>query len=257
MFLLNRLKLPEVRDAEKLNDLELSKLHLQIIKKKGFLRRLYIDFYKMLIEAIEYCDNQTVLELGSGGGFLKELYPMVITSDVLELPTVDNVFSACQMPFGDHSLDAILMIDVLHHISDVRAFFRESIRCLKPGGRIAMIEPANTLWGRLIYRNFHHEMFDPYADWKFESETPLSMGNGALSWIVFHRDRLVFEQEFTQLRIVRCRCHTPFRYLLSGGLTLRQLVPSWLYSTVRGTEFILSPLNRMIGMFETIIVEKM
>ena len=124
MALLDRLKLPEVRGSQNLDDLELSKLHLQIIKRKGFLRRLYVDFYKMLIDAIEYNSDRTVLELGSGGGFIKELYPMVITSDVLELPTVDNVFSACQMPFNDHSLDAIIMVDVFHHIPDVRAFFR-------------------------------------------------------------------------------------------------------------------------------------
>lgn len=256
MSILNRLKLSEVSGSENLNDLELSKLHLEIIKKKGFLKKIYLDFYSQLADSVKYAENQSILELGSGGGFIKEVYPDIITSDVLELPTVDKIFSACQMPFEDGSLDAIMMIDVLHHIPDVRAFFREATRCLKPGGRMAMIEPANTLWARFIYQHFHHEDFDPKAEWEFPSSGPLSTANGALPWIVFHRDRAIFQQEFPKLKILTCQCHTPLRYLISGGLTLKQLVPSWCYSAIKGLEFCLTPLNRLIGMFQTIVLER-
>lgn len=48
------------------------------------------------------------------------------------------------MPFQDKSVSAFMMIDVLHHIKDSRQFFKEMQRCLKPGGKIVMIEPANT-----------------------------------------------------------------------------------------------------------------
>ena len=256
MALFDRLKLPEVRDIEHCDDLTLSEIHLQIIRKKDFLRRIYLDFYRELIDWVDYADDRRILELGSGGGFLKELYPHIITSDVLGLQTVDHVFSACQMPFEDASLDGIVMIDVLHHIPDVRAFFREAIRCLKAGRRVVMIEPANTLWSRFVYTHFHHEDFDPKAVWEFPSSGPLSTANGALPWIVFRRDRALFEQEFPQLKILKCQCHTPLRYLLSGGLTLKQLVPSWSYSAVKGLEWILSPLNGMIGMFQTVVLEK-
>lgn len=91
--------------------------------------------------------------------------PGVITSDVLKLPNVDKVFSVCNMPFANESVDAFTMIDVLHHVAEPRAFFKEALRCLKVGGNIIMIEPANTLWSRFIYTNFHHELFDPYARW--------------------------------------------------------------------------------------------
>ena len=145
------------------------------------------------------------------------------------------------MPFDNQSLDAIVMIDVLHHIPDARAFFREATRCLKPGGRVVMIEPANTCWGRFIYTHFHHEGFDPNTVWEFQSQGPLSTANGALPWIVFNRDRRQFESEFPSLQIINIRHHTPFRYLASGGLTLRQLVPTWSYPLFKGLEFCLSP----------------
>ena len=256
MGLLDTLKLPEIRNADTLDDAALSLLHRQIIIKKKFLRRIYEDFYTELMDAAGYRPDKTILELGSGGGFLKEIYPAIITSDVLELPSIDKIFSAHAMPFENNSLDAIVMVDVLHHIPNVRAFFNEAIRCLKVNGRIAMIEPANTPWARFIYKHFHHEGFEPNAGWEFESKGPLSTANGALPWIIFHRDRKLFESEFPSLQIVQIRPHTPFRYLLSGGLTLRQLVPGWSYPVFKSLGFCLSPLNGLLGMFQTIILEK-
>ena len=256
MGLLEKLKLPEVRDTASLDDAALSMLHRQIICKKKFLKRIYEDFYQELMDAAGFRPDKSILELGSGGGFLKELYPTIITSDILKLPSVDKIFSAQTMPFDDQSLDAIIMIDVLHHIPDVRAFFREATRCLKSGGRVVMIEPANTCWGRFIYTHFHHEGFDPKTGWEFQSQGPLSTANGALPWIVFCRDRRQFESEFPSLQIINIRYHTPFRYLVSGGLTLRQLVPTWSYPVFKGLEFCLSPLCGLLGMFQTIILEK-
>lgn len=52
------------------------------------------------------------------------------------------------------------------------------------------------------------------------------------------------------------RDHTPLLYLLSGGLTLRQLVPSFTYLTFKVIEYILSPLDNLLGMFQTIELEK-
>jgi SAM-dependent methyltransferase len=160
------------------------------------------------------------------------------------------------MPFENGGVDAFFMVDVLHHIADSRAFFREALRCLKVCGKVIMIEPANTLWSRFIYKNFHHEQFDPEGKWGLEETGPLSQGNGAIPWIIFCRDRTIFEREFPSLRIVSMRNHTPLRYLLSGGLTLRQLVPSFTYPFVKAVEYLLSPLNNWLGMFQTIKLEK-
>ncbi|MFX0201833.1 MAG: hypothetical protein ACFFCW_37460, partial [Candidatus Hodarchaeota archaeon] len=130
---------------------------------------------------------------------------------------------------------------------------------------VVMIEPANTLWSRFIYKNFHHEAFDTQApEWgcrgqakrELEESGRLSGANGALAWTIFWRDRKIFESEFPSLRIVRMRNHTPLRYLLSGGLTLRQLVPSFSYPAVKAIEYALAPINDLLGMFQTIELEK-
>lgn len=256
MSVIEWLKLPETRSIKDLDDPATTLLHAEIVQKKTFLKYLYIDFYKQFRKAIPEPETKVLVELGSGGGFIKEVIDNVITSDILELPNVDKVFSALEMPFEDTSIDALFMFDVLHHIADPGDFFREAIRCLKSSGKIVMIEPANTLWARFIYKNFHHELFDPEAKWQLKEHGPVSHGNGAIPWIIFSRDRQIFEKEFPQLRIVRMRNHTPLRYLLSGGLTLRQLVPSFTYPVIKAIEYVLSPANNLLGMFQTIELEK-
>jgi SAM-dependent methyltransferase len=255
MKLIEWLTLPETKGID-LDDPAATLLHAEIIRIKPFLKRIYVDFYGQFQRAVSDAEGKVLVELGSGGGFIKEVISSVITSDVLELPNVDRVFSATNMPFEQRSVDAFFMIDVLHHIADPRAFFKEALRCLKSSGKIIMIEPANTRWSRFVYKNFHHEVFDTQAQWELKEIGPVSHGNGAIPWIIFSRDREIFEEEFPSLRIIRMRNHTPFRYLLSGGLTLRQLVPSFTYPAIRAIEYVLSPANDFLGMFQTIELEK-
>jgi SAM-dependent methyltransferase len=256
MKIIKWLKLPETRCIEDRDDPAVTLLHGEIIQKKPFLKRIYIDFYRQFLKAVPEPADKFLVELGSGGGFIKKIIGNVVTSDVLDVPNVDKVFSAVEIPFENASVDAFFMIDVLHHIADSRAFFTEALRSLKVGGKVVMIEPANTLWSRFIYKNFHHERFDPSGQWGLEKDKPLSAANGALPWIIFSRDREEFCRSFPCLQIVRMHSHTPLLYLLSGGLTLRQLAPSFTYPIFKVVERILSPLNGLLGMFQTIELEK-
>jgi SAM-dependent methyltransferase len=256
MGILNWLKLPETRGIENLNDPAATLLHGEILRKKGFLKKLYTDVYRSFAAAVEQPVTKVLVELGSGGGFIKEIIPNVITSDVLKVAGVDKVFSATDMPFSDSSVDAFFMHNVLHHIAEPRRFFSEAARCLKPGGKIIMVEPANTPWARFIYKNFHHENFDPHAGWELDKPGPLSQANDAIGWIIFARDRKTFEREFPQLKIISLGNHTPLRYLLSGGFTFRQLVPAVAYPAVKAIEYLLRPAANYLGMFMTVVLEK-
>ena len=244
------LRLPETREITNIDDPSVSLLHGRIIRRKPFLRKTYVDFYHRLARWMPgRAPQRRVVELGSGGGFFKEVTPDAITSDIMSLPDVDLQFPADNMPFDDASVDGLCMIDVLHHLPDVGSFFREAERCLKGGGRVAMIEPANTWWGRFIYQSFHHERFDPAGTWTTEASGPLSTANGAIPWIVFVRDRRRFEHEYPNFSIIHLKAHTPLRYLLSGGVSMRQLLPSWSYGLVRGIELVLSPLACFTGIY--------
>ena len=258
MSLLRWLELPEVANSGDLDDRERTLLNARIIRKKRFLSRLYEEFYQQFRQGIAgILSDKVLVELGSGGGFLKELIPNVLTTDILELPGLDHCFSVLDMPFDDGSVDGFFLLDVMHHVPHIRGFLRELERCLCIGGRVVMIEPANTIWGRFIYQHFHPEPFDPDAGWSIPDEgRPLTDANGAIPWIVFERDRAVFEREFPRLEILELRPHTPIRYLLSGGVSQRQLLPAFSYGPLALLERALRPLNRYLGMFQTIVLER-
>lgn len=240
--------------VSQIDDQQIMLRHKQIIHNNKFLHQLYKDFY--LEFNVPELLSGLLVELGSGSGFIKEIIPQVITSDVVGGDGIDRIFSATQMPFDDNSVSAFFMFDVLHHIKEPEAALVEMRRCLKKNGRIIMIEPYNSLWGRFIYQNFHHEDFNPKAGWFIEGKERLSDANGALPWIIFVRDREKFEQRFPDFEILRILPHTPFRYLLSGGLSHSQFVPTSFYPVVKFIEKIISPLNRWLGMFVTIEIIK-
>jgi SAM-dependent methyltransferase len=230
--------------------------HGRLIQRKGVLRKLYAENYGRFRQAIRHAPEGMVVELGSGGGFIKEMIPEAITSDVLPLPNCDLVLSAESLPFADNTVRAIVMQDVLHHIKNVEAFFREAQRCLVPGGKLLAVEPASTGWARFIWKNFHHEPYRPDSDWTIPELGPLSGANGALPWIVFTRDRRVFERKFPKLKICKIDDHTPFLYLLSGGVRRWSLLPGGLYGITRAIERAIARLGIHMGMFLYIEIVK-
>ncbi len=228
--------------------------HYRVIRQKKFLKKIYIDFYKQLKKT--KLPKGSIVEIGSGAGFIKEIIPNVVTSDVIKGPGIDKVFFADNMPFKTNSVAAFFMIDVLHHIKDSEKALREMARCLKPNGKLVMIEPYKSWWSHIIYKYFHPERFDPNANWKVTGSGRMSDSNTALPWIIFVRDRKIFEKKFPEFSINKIEPHTPLRYLISGGLSTIQLLPSIMYTQVLSLEKFLSPLNNYIGMFVTIELEK-
>ncbi len=209
-----------------------------------------------MVSELDHIPEGILVELGSGGGFFKEFIPNLICSDILDLPGNDMTFSALDMPFENNSVSAIFMIDTFHHIPDSEKFLAEASRVLKKGGVIMMIEPANSCWGRFIYKNFHHEPFDPAGDWSFPLSGPMSGANGALPWIVFERDLERFSNDFQGFEISKIKYHTPFLYLLSGGVSFRQLLPGFTYGFIHLLDRIASGISSQFSMFVTIKVRK-
>jgi SAM-dependent methyltransferase len=239
-----------------LDDPATTQLRRQIIASKPFLRAIYDEWYAQLASALPPGDGQ-VLELGSGAGYCAEFIPGLITSEILPCPGVSVVIDAAKLPFQSNSLRAIVMTNVLHHVPDVRAFFGEAARCLRPDGKILMIEPWITPWSRFVYTHFHHEPLDPNApDWTFPSRGPLSGANGALPWILFERDREKFTREFPQFSIEQIRPFLPFRYLVSGGVGMRSLMPGFTHGAWAALERALQPQMHRLGMFAFISLAK-
>jgi SAM-dependent methyltransferase len=239
-----------------LDDPRATMKHKEIILEKPYLKRWYQDFYEVFIKESRKIKDGKYLEIGSGGGFLKDVFPEVITSDILNLPGVDQVFSAEVLPFKDTELASIMMLNVFHHIPKPYLFLKEAERTLIKGGKIIMIEPANSALGRFIYKRFHHEPFDEKGGREIQAGNPLSNSNQALPYIYFERDLDFFKKEYPNLKITSISYHSPFSYVISGGVSRSAMLPYFMYSLVKGMEWLLSPLSKQLGLFCTIEIEK-
>ncbi|MGB7437942.1 MAG: methyltransferase domain-containing protein [Candidatus Acidiferrum sp.] len=254
--LLRRLLAHPLTASLDLDDPATTQLRRDIIASKPFLRAIYDEWYTLLAESLPP-GKGVVVELGSGAGYCARFIPGLVTSEVFPCPGVQIAANATQLPFASSSLLAIVMSNVFHHLPDVRRFLAEAARCLQPGGKILMIEPWVTPWSRVIYSHLHHEPFQPDArEWTFPSSGPLSGANGALPWIVFARDRAKFAVEFPQFSIEQVRPFLPFRYLVSGGVAMRNLMPGFTHGAWAGLERALRFQMPGIAMFAFIALRK-
>jgi SAM-dependent methyltransferase len=239
-----------------LDDPATTTLRREIVSSKPFLRRVYLEWYGLVRDGLP-AGPGAVLELGSGAGFLREIVPAVIASEVFPCPGVDLVADGQALPFAEDALRAVAMVDVLHHLPDCRRFFAEAARCVRPGGAILAVEPWVSGWSRLVFARFHHEPFRPdAADWAFPPAGPLSGANQALPWILFHRDREAFERTFPEWTVELVRPFMPFRYVASGGVGLRALAPEWSYPAVAAFERILEPWMGRLAMFAFVVLRR-
>ena len=246
---------PSTRDIG-IDDPRLIAIRRRLVREKVFLRKIYEEWYAAIVAALPSGD-EPILELGSGGGFLDEWLPRLITSEIQPSQDVRLVLDGQALPLAADSLRAIVMIDVFHHLPESPRFLREAARCVRRGGRVVMIEPWVSGWSSLVYSRLHHEPFRPDADsWEFPPGGPLSASNMALPWMMFVRDRARFEREFPQWRVVSLRPIMPFRYLLSGGVSMRALMPAATFGLWRAVERALTPWRRSLAMFAQIVIER-
>lgn len=255
------LKEPETRSLD-IDGVDVTVAHRQVLLKKRMLRDLFANFYHECRKWDErfFAGTQGKrLEVGAGSSIMKEFYPDVLTSDIKPLPFVDLVAPGESLPFPDGTLRAIYGINVFHHFPDPAAFLNEAMRVLTPGGGVVLIEPYYGLFASWLFPRLHEsEGFDPeMPDWvNHEQSGPCSRVNQALSYIVFRRDRARFQQQFPHLELLLDRPHTHLRYLLSGGVNFRQLLPERLSFLAGWAEAAVSPLNRWLSLQHTVVLRK-
>src|SRR5688572_7920068 len=87
--------------------------HREVWKRKRVLRTIYNgEFFSRLI-SFRRPDGISV-EVGGGPGFLKEIAPDIISTDLVWCPWLDLIADAHQLPFDSESISNLLGLDVLH-----------------------------------------------------------------------------------------------------------------------------------------------
>jgi SAM-dependent methyltransferase len=235
--------------------------HREVWKKKEILRRIYLDWYKLIMA---YAKEGKIVELGSGSGNLSEYYPDIISSDIIPCPWLDIAFDVTRMPFKEESIDTLIMIDLLHHLEDVSSFFEEVERVLKDKGRLIMLEPYISPFSFLIYNYLHQESvifnIDVFAqrsrkDQDYKKD-PFE-ANSAVPTIIFWREPEQFSKRYPQLRIMKKSLLSFLLYPLSGGFEHRSLIPMCGVGIVRLIERLMSPLAKLLAFRTFIAIEKL
>lgn len=232
--------------------------HRAIWETKPVLRKLYKqEFFERLLAGCAAGERN--LEIGGGPGFFKQFAPNTLSSDIVWCPWLDITLDAHNMPFGDHSLDNIVGLDVLHHLSRPVQFFKEAMRVLRVGGRLVLVEVWITPISRIIYRYFHQEKceldvnpLDVRSLWSpgkkhFE-------GNAAIPYLIFNRYYADFQQQFRELELIRLERFAFFGYLLSMGFRKVSLLPQPLYPVVSAFETRSRPAWEWLASLRALII---
>ena len=253
---------PLVRDVN-VDDEALLKIHSRVLKEKPLLRSAFEEFYRDMIATCEkyFPVAGLEIELGSGAGFLKSFRSSVITSDIRSLPSIDRVLDAQKLDLADNSVRCIYAINVFHHLPDPNKFFLELSRVLAPGGGCVLVEPHGGFGSALLHRHLHaDENFIPDAlTWSnVEIQGPLSGANQALAHIVFTRDIDEFNSLHGKTLKIVSKKYTlnSLRYLFSGGLNFRQLLPSFAGPILSKLEFLGSPFAKYWALHQMIVIKK-
>jgi SAM-dependent methyltransferase len=231
--------------------------HREVWERKETIRLLYRDFHSRLLES---CPEGPVLDIGGGTAHVKDSRPDIISTDILRFPGIDVVADAHRLPFPGRCFSGVVMLDVLHHLERPVEFLSEASRVLKPGGRLAMIEPAMTPIARRFYENFHEEPVDmsadPFAPVAIDPDRDPFDANQAIPSLLFTsaaaRSRL--EAEVPSLRVTRVEWLSLFVYPLSGGFQNWSLMPAALVRPMLAIEEKIPEIIRRQMAFRMMVV---
>ncbi|MDQ1351723.1 MAG: hypothetical protein QG657_2028 [Acidobacteriota bacterium] len=234
-------------------------------ERKKILREVYTEWYKEIAGDL-MADAGKTLEIGSGIGNFKQYFPGVISSDIQEAQWLDLCLDAHELPFMSGSIRNIVMIDVLHHLSQPLRFIYEAERVLMPGGRLVILEPYPSPVSLLIYRIFHPEPFIMNVDY-FKNKNTGSASlehvehrepNQAAAYLLFYKQKEQFEKLFDRrMAVIKKKLFACVLYPLSGGFQQRAFIPAFMAPLAKGLDVLVAPLRFLLAFRCRIVIEKL
>lgn len=208
-----------------------------LIRQNNSLAYWYEAAFKIIFHLLNPRKSSLILEIGSGGSPLKRFFPGLITSDILPLPHVDLVLDCQQINscvvIDDHSLDAIIGFNTLHHISNPLLFLNHASVKLKSQAKVYLLEPFFSTLSTPIYQYLHPEsanmsLEEPYIHIR---TGPLSSSEQCLPYLLFFKQKTWLESlrssyDINSLRLIP---YSSLSYFVTGGVTLNSHLPLFLY----------------------------
>jgi SAM-dependent methyltransferase len=239
--------------------------NLAIWRKKPQLRMVYALWFDALLEPLPH--GAVVLEVGAGMGTFaahaRRRRPDLkwIATELSTTPWNDVVADALRLPFRDGSLDAIVGVDVLHHLARPRWFFAEAGRALRGGGRVALVEPWVSALSFVIYRFFHQETCsfraDPWQPFAAAGDTTkLAFDGNAAVLPMLVRGAAPEEWRALGFGAPRVELLNGLAYALTLGFREASLLPASIAPAVLRVDRWLRPLAPMLAMRASVSWER-
>jgi len=224
--------------------------HLAIWQTKPALRLVYAVWFDLLLEQLPR--GAVTLEIGAGMGAFaahaRARRPDLrwIATELAVTGWNEVVADALRLPLREATIDAVVGLDVLHHLARPRWFFTEAARVLRPGGRLALVEPWVTPLSFLIYRFFHQEscvFSDPWKPFAAAGDIRKEAfdGNAAVLNLVVRRTAM---DDWVRLGFAppRVRLINGLAYLMTLGFRKTSLLPAPAAPTAIRLDHWLQPL---------------
>jgi SAM-dependent methyltransferase len=231
--------------------------------RKPVLAEVYAPWFDALLA--QAGDGARVLEIGAGPGFLgahaRSRRPDLkwVASDIIGAPWNDVAADGSRLPFPDRTFGAVVCLDLVHHLARPKEFFAEASRVLRPGGRLAAVEPWVSPMSYPIYRWTHEEGCDLGIDpWSPFGSGPKQAfeGNGALAWkLVRAADAATWRA--VGLSVPRVTRLNAFGYLLTLGFRPGSLLPRRLAPLARRLDEWTRPVAPLTAMRALVAWEKL
>ncbi|MCZ6656111.1 MAG: class I SAM-dependent methyltransferase [Gammaproteobacteria bacterium] len=206
-----------------------------------------------------------VLEVGAGYGIVS-LYVdgvQLVTTDVRYAPWITTVADVMALPFADEMFDAVVCLNVLHHVEYPRGALEEMVRVLHPGGRILISEPHLSLTLRAVLLLARHEYVDRRVD-PFGTESCQTgrgsglNGNNAIGDLLFD-DMKTFCRAFPELSLEYHRLIECVTFLNSGGVeyrTVSVMLPRFMLEWLGVLDDWLARFPRLFPICRQIVLRK-
>ena len=240
-------------------DLSLLESSMRKWETSPSLQTYYRDLY---IDALSRRADGPSIEIGSGCGFIKQIDPEVITTDLVKTKFVDEQASAYSIEEIRTPFRNLIAIDVLHHLTEPFRFLESASKSINEGSRIILCEPAATVFGQFFYNKFHHEPCSPdeiTAPFQFKEDASGLFANMGMGVALF-RNRYQSTEKLLSpidLQVKSIHYRDFLAYPLTGGFSKPAFMPSRAIGAILAFEKALPQfLLELIGLRMTIVLEK-
>ena len=235
--------------------------NLEIWNKKPLLRLIYKNFYSEILKFIDKNISGKVVEIGSGIGNFKSVYPDCIATDIFPNPWIDKVESAYSLSFPNNSISHLILFDVFHHLAFLGSALREFKRVLADEGRVIIFEPYISPLGFFVYGIFHHEHIGLFKkiNWINSKDENLNAEYYAAqenATKIFGKNSKWKKEILKDWNIIYNKKYSAISHILSGGFSKPSLYPAGTLPFMQKIEKILDLFPFLFATRVMVVLEK-